>query len=243
MKNTLLDNFALANLKKGIARKIGTPPKQMRPLTCEMFLQMYNHLCFLNPKDIAFWAVCMIGFFGFLRKATLLPASAENKTDDCLLYGDLELIGFLDFNLHVRRTKTIQCRERILTLPYTACKGSPLCPVSALRSLMFVSPRDKKLSLFAYKTGGQIKWWNHSSFVNRLRDLLEECGYPPKEYSCHSFRRGGATLAFRLGMTLTEIKRRGDWRSNVVEEYVVLDRQQDIHIASKLVHGARLLMN
>ena len=143
LKNPLLDNFALANLKKGIARKIGTPPKQMRPLSCEMFLQMHNHLCFLNPKDIDFWAVCMIGFFGFLCKATLLPASAENKTDDCLLYGDLELIGFLDFNLHVRQTKTIQCRERILTLPYTACKGSPLFPVSALRSLMFVSPRDK----------------------------------------------------------------------------------------------------
>ena len=60
-RNPLADNYELTNLKKGIARQNGTPPKQMLPFTCDMLLDVKRHLCFLYPSDVAFWAaVCVL---------------------------------------------------------------------------------------------------------------------------------------------------------------------------------------
>ena len=84
-----------------------------------------------------------------------------------------------------------------------------------------------------------VKWWTHSTFTSRLRKLLLQIGYNATEYSCHSFRRGGASLAFRLGLSRNEIKKRGDWRSHAVDEYIILDDSQDRAIAATLVNGAR----
>ena len=42
--NPLEKNYALLNLKKGIAREIGTPPKQMKPLTCDILFEIYQEL-------------------------------------------------------------------------------------------------------------------------------------------------------------------------------------------------------
>lgn len=240
--NPLAENFAVQNLRKGITRRLGSPPKQMLPFTCEMLLKILDGLCLMLPKDIAFWAACCVGFFGFLRKATLLPISGETPGDACLLYGDLEFQNPNNFVIKVRRTKTIQCNERVLLLPYTAYRGSRLCPITALANLLEVSPKQKNLPLFAYRNKGVVNWWTHSTFSKYLKVILQRAGCDAGAYSCHSFRRGGATLAFRLGMTITEIKRRGDWRSSAVDEYVFLDSDQDKYIASRLIHGAATLV-
>ena len=139
--------------------------------------------------------------------------------------------------LEIRRTKTIQCGERVLKLPYVSSKSSPLCPVRAVKNLLYLSPNDKKLPLFSFRYNGKVEWWTHKKFSDRLRELLEMTGYSPKEYSCHSFRRGGASLAFKLGLTLTEVKKRGDWKSHAVENYVMLDADQDKYIAKVLIEG------
>lgn len=95
--------------------------------------------------------------------------------------------------------------------------------------------------MFTYNCKGQMKSWTHNTFVARLRELLTRCGFEAGDFSGHSFRRGGATLAFKLGMTITEIKKRGDWLSNAVEEYVCLDYDQERHMAAALVSGAEFL--
>ena len=66
-----------------------------------------------------------------------------------------------------------------------------------------------------------------------------QTGYNTSEYSCHSFRRGGASLAFRLGLSRNEIEKRGNWRSQAVDEYILLDDSQDRAIAAILVNGAK----
>ena len=53
---------------------------------------------------------------------------------------------------------------------------------------------------------------------------------------------GGASLAFKLGLTITEVKRRGDWSSEAVIDYIFLDDEQDRAIAARLVNGASVLV-
>jgi len=45
-------------------------------------------------------------------------------------------------------------------------------------------------------------------------------GVDPAKYSGHSFRRGGATFAHRLGVDPLLIKRMGDWRSDAYRRYI-----------------------
>ena len=182
-------------------------------------------------------------FYGFLRKSTLLPISPVTPGDACLLKKDLVFQNSYSFKLFIRRTKTIQNNERILVLPYEQCPGSPVCPVEAVRNLLYLSPGDLSLPLFSFKENGLVTWWTHTKFTNKLRSILRRAGYPASLYSCHSFRRGGASLAFKLGLTRTEIKKRGDWRSHAVDEYVILDDSQDKYIAWTLVKGANDLCN
>ena len=41
-------------------------------------------------------------------------------------------------------------------------------------------------------------------------------GYDPAKYAGHSFRRGGVSYAFQVGVPLELIKITGDWKSNAV---------------------------
>ena len=157
--------------------------------------------------------------------------------------GDLEFIDGQTFRLNIRRTKTIQYNERILVLPFVKSPSPDICPVVAVQNLQYLTPFDPKLPLFSYREKGVIRWWCHKTFTNRLRCLLKRAGHSANLYSCHSFRRGGASLAFRLGLSRTEIKKRGDWRSHAVDEYVILDDSQDKLIAWRLVKGASDLYN
>ena len=239
LENPLSDNFALANLKRGIARELGSPPDQKLPITCKILSEIHDQLCFLLPKDIVFWAACMVGFFGLLRKKTLLPQTSNNHGDSCLLRSDFVMLDVNSFVLNVRKTKTIQCSERVLVLPYVSSPGSKLCPVSAMKDLLYVAPREGHLPLFSYKTNGTFASWTHSSFTTKLKQCISNAGYNATKYSGHSFRRGGATLGFELGMSIPEIKVRGDWRSSAVNEYIVV---HDVRkIADVLISGAAKL--
>ena len=107
-----------------------------------------------------------------------------------------------------------------------------------MRNILYLTPRSDETPLFSYKSNGKIVWWTHNSFVERLREILKQAGYEPTNFTCHSFRRGGASLAFKLGLSLTEVKIRGDWRSHAVESYVNLDFEQEKNIAKRLIIGA-----
>ena len=165
----------------------------------------------------------------------LLPTSKKESPELKDHFG-LEIQDSRVFLLNVRKTKTIQCGERILVLPFVSCPGSPLCPYQALNNLLMVTPKSMSVPLFSYKQRGKVVSWTHSSFTRKLKTLVSKAGFDPSLYSGHSFRRGGATLGFELGLSIPEIKQRGDWKSNAVNDYVVV---RDVtHTAKTLVYGA-----
>ena len=55
--------------------------------------------------------------------------------------------------------------------------------------------------------------------MRHLKGLLGAIGRAPERFSGHSLRRGGATLAFRLGLPMEQVMQHGDWRSLAVLEY------------------------
>ena len=59
----------------------------------------------------------------------------------------------------------------------------------------------------------------YKQFQNKLRSLIEKTGRNSKYYSSHSFRRGGASLAFESNVTTELIQLHGNWRSVIYKKY------------------------
>jgi len=232
------EGWELRMLLKGIQRKNGAPPKQKLPITLSVLRDLHKVIDVSSSFFIAFWAACIIGFYCFLRKSTLLPERITTRGYRCLCMGDVTIESAQQANIVVRHTKTIQFGQRVLKLPLIAIPDSALCPVHALNSLMvqFQDNDDtNNIPLFSYYDDShQVRCLTYSSFVKTLRSVLKHSGYSPEEYSGHSFRRGGCSFAFKVGLPTQLIKLRGDWKSNAYERYVHVDDSIQVRVAKAL---------
>lgn len=231
-----LGGWELAMVKKGINRTLGSPPQQKLPISPEILLLIRRQLNFQRNRDKAFWCACLLAFFSFLRKASLLPKSSRIPTADCLCQSDLQLEDALLY-LTVRHTKTIQFGQRILKIPIAAISGSPLCPLVATVNMLdsLPAPAAGSQPLFTYiDTRGVTTCLDYASFVKDLKTCLGKAGFPPGDYSGHSFRRGGCTFAFKVGVPAPVIKLRGDWKSNAYERYISINDSVNVKCARAL---------
>ena len=77
LSNPLEQNWELLLLKRGVNRQKGKPPVQKLPLTLDILRKIFHLLDTRLPADAAFWVALLVGFYGFLRKSTLLPECAK----------------------------------------------------------------------------------------------------------------------------------------------------------------------
>ena len=74
-------------------------------------------------------------------------------------------------------------------------------------------------------------------FVARLTTLLSSLGVNASDFSAHSFRRGGASYAFSIGLSPLQIKLRGDWGSDAYERYIFISTGAVMSVAKSLSAG------
>jgi integrase len=239
LSNPLDHNWELALVKKGINRLKGKPPIQKLPLTLDILKLIFATLNPKLPADAAFWAAILIGFYGFLRKSTLLPDSQKPTLGKFISREDVLDFSLEHFSIRIRHSKVIQFGQRVLILPYARVPVPSLCPVRALLTHLGCSPLPKSSPLFNFRNGPKEISLHHSVFVSRLKSLLTRVGVNPQLYSAHSLRRGGATFAFSAGLSPLQIKLRGDWASSAFERYVHIS-PDDALAASKLMSSAVL---
>jgi hypothetical protein len=235
--NPLEGNFELNMLKRGIRRVKGVPPCQKEPITIEILRQMYGHLELAKPADLSFWSVALIAFFGFLRKSSVLPDSQNFDAKKTLLRSDVSKLCLSSFVLQCRHSKVVQFEKKVLMLPYVACNDLSLCPVRALLAHFGASPLGARRPLFNYLCMGRECAMTQADFVSRLKSLLCKVSVKAADYSAHSFRRGGASYAFTIGMSPLQIKLRGDWGSDAYERYIFISSGATLTVASLLAGG------
>ena len=182
---------------------------------------MHACLDFSRPILVSFWAACLVAFYSFFRKSTLLAKSPllSCKTEFCIR--DL-IISPTSALLNVKHTKTLQFFNRLVQVPLPHIPLSPLCPISALHKLLpLLSGAPLSASLFSYPLpSGTYSHLTYASFSKLLTTVLIEAGISPYQYSGHSFRRGGASFAFSCGIPSDLIKIQGDWSSDAYLRYL-----------------------
>lgn len=178
----------------------------------EDLLKIKGFLDLSIPEDLGFWVCCLIMFRTLLRGSNVLDS------DFCILREDVE---FFDWGVvfKVYRTKTIQFKERILSIPVAEVVGHPLCLVAVLKQLMRLNGGKVKAPLVGWLAGKVYKPAKYAWFVKKLKKTCSLFGKSGK-LGTHSFRHGGAVTLAMLGVSLPEIQTRGDWKSLCVLRYL-----------------------
>ncbi len=183
------------------------------------------------PINVVFWAVCLVLFFGLLRKSNAL-VSGDFSAQKHLCRGDIFAHSW-GLHLDLRWTKTLQDKSRVLQIPLPRMQGHPLCPTTAVvRALDNTKGAPGQGPAFCYVAGGVVVPLTYSVFVKKLKCCLGRLGYPASEYSGHSFRRGGASWALANNVPGEFIQMLGDWKSQVYQEYL----EVPLMVKAKQVH-------
>ena len=232
-----LSSFSVLLTTMGLKRLLGTHTNQKHPVTLEMLRRIYGLLDTSIASQSALWCLFLVAFFSFIRKSNLTAPSAQAfDPEKHLTREDIKFTSQGAF-LRIRWSKTRQHREGILLVPLPLIPDSELCPVTAIRHYFSLVPAPPRSPFFCVPHGRCLSPLTSYTFANTFKKLVSVLGLDPRNYSPHSFRRGGATYAFQAGVPDHLIQIHGDWRSDAYKLYLALPLSTRTQVADTMAAG------
>ena len=161
----------------------------------------------------------ILAYFSFLRLSNILPhiiTTFDNTRH--LAKGDV-IFAEDQVLLIIKWSKTMQTRQGIRTISLPMLGLLPLCPVAALRSLLFLFPGEPNDPLFQIPRAHAQVPLTDSVARRHLHTVSNSLQLSP-HLTFHDFRRSGATWAFHHGVPLSQIMHHVTWRSDSVWKYI-----------------------
>ena len=113
---------------------------QKKWITPQIPLALRNQLNWDEPWHATFWAVCLVAFFGLLRKVDLL-CKGSTQFNSSKHPRRQDITFFANWAIVINRwSKTVQFSQRILTIPLRRIDQQPLCPYTALKHTFDLVP-------------------------------------------------------------------------------------------------------
>ena len=139
------------------------------------------------------------------------------------------------FVVRIKWSKTNQFGSRLQKIPLTAIPGSVLCPVSAYTHMISLCPaKDIDPAFCINIINKRVVPLLYAQLQHRLKSLIAKTGRDPNLFSSHSFRRGGCSWAFKLGVPTNLIQHHGDWLSDCYKNYLAFDFQTKLSVSSDM---------
>ena len=152
----------------------------------------------------AFQPLYLLCYFSFLRLSNiLLHATAGFDVTRHLCVGDV-IFSSTGATIVVKWSKTIQDRISTATVVIPYLVKSPLCPVSAIRTMLAKAQSNTDEPLFQIHAGERYKVLTDSVARKHLKRVSVTLGLP-RSLTFHDFRRGGTTWAFLKGVSIQQI--------------------------------------
>jgi len=219
----LRDRYMVGWLVKGLRRLQGPKLRKKLPVTPELLVCMRKcpRINWEDPRMVVVWAVFLLAFFTISRKDNFTVEKVDAfNTRRHLTRGDVKVL-VSSVQCTFRRSKVNQLGERVHKVLAMASPGAVLDPRVATVRALGVSPHARATDpAFMVPSAKGLVPLTHYVFVASLKYCLRAIGVDPDLYSGHSFRRGGATFAHRMGMDPMLIKRLGDWASEAYQGYI-----------------------
>ena len=171
-----------------------------------------------HSKEIT--AICLMGFFGFYRLATLVPHNkASFSPARYTTHGDI-IWGPPGVHVITKSAKNMQVSGQVRVVQLPLLPDKEICPVTALRRIVSSNPEHKDLPVFTISEAGTTTILTAHRVRTILRQVVQKLGLPANEYGFHAFRRSGASWAYENNISLQHIKTHGGWKSDAVWAYL-----------------------
>jgi len=170
-------------------------------------------------EDLMFETACVVAFFGFLRCGEFTVNGVFDPTvhlcvNDMVISHDCIL-------LTLKQSKTDPFREGITIRLFKL--DTVICPYNLCYRYMQARLRLSSSSygpLFVIQHRGILTALTRSTFISKLKHILECVGLNSKAYNGHSFRIGAATTGGSVHLQDSVIKLLGRWSSDAYCTYI-----------------------
>lgn len=201
---------AVKRYRRGVQRK-----DDRRPVSFELLGRLFAQLSetYSSRYEMRLFRTAFaLVLFGAFRIGELVSPSKKEKEG----IGMEEVICGADgLSMRVRKSKMDQ-EEKGKWVMVFAIPGSPLCPVSTVKSFLEIRPGGMG-SFLIHENGESL---SRFQFISVFSKCLKALGLGGLKFSSHSFRIGEATKAVRWGLDEDSVKRIGRWESRRFRSYV-----------------------
>ena len=210
--------FYITQMLKGYGKNRARLDSRL-PITLpilQRLIEVSPRLAGSNYQIFQFKAMCSLAFFAFLRIGEMTTA----KNNSCQPLHMHNLAFSCDSNNQVVGMKLTfhdfkhNYNQRPFTL--TINRQSSCCPIQLL--LEYLALRGNHGGAL-FITHGSIPV-AREVFARQLSAAIRLCGLDPARYKGHSFRIGAASYAAGQGMSDSQIRIMGRWKSNAFHKYV-----------------------
>ena len=215
---------------KAAGRLANRSLRQKLPLSHQQLITLLDVLPnvsadpFIAARDAAMFIVGWVGMF----RCSELVAIQWQHIHFCSNGGVM---------VFVPQSKTDPGEGAWVFLAAGAANRFPFCPVRALRALRIRTGGTGYV--FTARQNRADQPLSKTTVGVRLHKALEAAGVADwKLYGAHSLRRGGATHAARLGLSLRMIQAMGRWKSDAVRMYLYVSPQQMFQAANALLQAS-----
>ena len=229
-----LDTFYFKLFFKGLKRINPHEVRSALPISPTILLKFREILDFNDRNHVTFWCLFLFAFFLMCRKSNLV--GTPDEPEKCLNRSDV-IVGSQFLLVNFRWSKTIQFGERSLQIPLVKNRHSFLCPFSAYISMCNQFSVPDTSPAFVVSKKGILTPVTYNMFNSFLKDCIIKIGLDPNKFSTHSFRRGGATWAFKCGVPSDLIQLQGDWKSSAYKLYLRYGLNEKLSVANKMTSG------
>lgn len=227
------DSFDLTLTLRGIELSNTHFVQKKLPITLDLLCDLCDSLDTTTYRGKLFKCVFLLAFFSFLRRSNLTPEKISDfDIHKHLCRGDV-FVKEDGIYLLIKWSKTLQTHDRVLLLPLCEIPGHRLCPKAAFMDMVAARPATPNAPLFCDNIEDD-KPLTARTLTMTFKGLLSQLGVDASSYSIHSFRRGGATLAFSQHVDPLLIKAQGDWKSDAYLEYISLPLTSRIKLGQAL---------
>ena len=163
-----------------------------------------------------FKAMCSLAFFAFLRIGEI--TTAKKRSCQPLQMQHIEHVH--DSGKRVASIKLTfhDFKHNYDQRPFTLIlhRQAAACPVQLLLDYL-VMRGNQEGAIFIRQDGTPV---SRDEFSSRLSEAITVCGLDPSRYKGHSFRIGAASHAAERGMSDSQIRIMGRWKSNAFQKYI-----------------------
>ena len=211
--------FFIVQMLKGYG-KLGCRLDSRLPITLPILhriLESSVQICHTPYDSCLFRAMCSLAFFACMRVGEFTCKTPRER-------GSL-------IQLH-QLTQLVDANQRVISLKFTFLdfkhnynqrsfsvvinRRNNFCPVQII--LDYLSLRGSGPGpLFCLADGSPV---SRAIFVDKLSMAIGYCGLDPSRYKGHSFRIGAASYAADAGMSDSQIRALGRWKSDAFHKYI-----------------------